>query len=87
MKLKKSLKNKVILSDRHCEHLCVIGMKHYKPEDEQHYTVPIYANNKVHESDKTHQIEIFNFCPRCGQELNIETKLEITTTLNFKEHK
>ena len=83
----KTLLQKIYHSDKQCEHYCVIGMKHYKKGTEQHYTVPIYAHNVVNDQDDTHRIELFNFCPRCGQELNIETEIVKSETLKFKENK
>lgn len=83
----KTLFQKIYHSDNQCEHCCVIGMKHYKKRVDQHYTIPIYAHNVVNDQDDANMVEIFNFCPRCGQELNIETEIVKSETLKFKENK
>lgn len=79
--------SRVYKSDKQCEHFCVIGLKHYKKRVDQHYTIPIYAHNVVNDHDDVHRVELFNFCPRCGQELNIETEVVKRETLKFKENK
>jgi hypothetical protein len=83
----KPIFERVYHSDNKCEHYCIIGMKHYKKGTEQHYVVPIFSNNTINDQDDTHRIEIFNFCPCCGQELNIEPEIEKHEILKFKENK
>jgi hypothetical protein len=57
-------------SGEHCEHLCLVGIRHLKdcPEGHAHYTT-VFDSCVVDADDN---VEVFNFCPRCGQEIKIE---------------
>lgn len=78
-----NLANKVIQSDKQCEHLCLIGLKHYKDETGQQYTIPLFSTNTISDDDKTTMIEIFNVCPRCGQDLVVVINRKIKETLTL----
>jgi len=77
------LTNKVKQSDKQCEHLCLIGLKHYKDETGQHYTIPLFPTNMITDDDKTTMIEIFNVCPRCGQDLVVVINRKMKEMLTF----
>lgn len=64
------LMNSVIHSDKQCEHLCLIGIRVYSEDESCGVWFPIYDGNIVAEH-KQQIIEVFNTCPRCGQDLNV----------------
>lgn len=82
-----NLLSKIDIPEKHCEHYCIIGLKHYREPIGRDYTILLYSCNTIHDQDDVNRIEIFNFCPRCGQELNIETEIEKHEILKFKENK
>lgn len=64
--------------DSQCEHECVIGTCHIDGE-----RTILYNNQCISKTDDFN-IFLFNFCPACGQELNLE-KIEKQTLVCFQK--
>ena len=57
----------ISVSDEHCEDRCVIGIF-----SDIHGTHLFHDGGVVIKANKTH-LQVFNFCPCCGQKLEIIT--------------
>lgn len=57
-----------------CECNCQIGYIEYKRFKQEPKFKPIHDSEKI-EYD-TSEVHLFNFCPSCGQELEVEMKIE-----------
>ncbi len=82
-----SLFGKLRKSDNQCEHKCIVGLKAYKKENEQVSFVEVYDGDILRNDDAATTVELFNFCPRCGQQLNTETKLRHNPFIVFETDK
>lgn len=56
----------ILKFDKHCEHECCIGLVYSYDYGIGH----LLYNNETIKAKTT--VKLFNFCPGCGQELNIK---------------
>ncbi len=81
MKPTPSLLNKIQHMSMCCEHLCKIGFI----INDGH--IIFISSNFVFNGDNADSVTLFNFCPGCGQELNIETEQKFVEKITFNENK
>jgi hypothetical protein len=76
-----SLLNKIQHMSMSCDHLCKVG---YITRGDN---LSLIDRNFVFTGLNADSVHLFNFCPGCGQELNIETHQQFTEIVKFKENK
>ena len=77
----KNLLSLVGYVDHHCEHECIIGALNEGNNNR------LISKSFVFNGSNAEGISLFNFCPACGQELNIKATREFTEVVTFKENK
>lgn len=81
MKPTPSLLNRIHHMSMNCDHLCIIGYITMGNKS------TLINSDFVFNGDNADFVSLFNFCPGCGQELNIETEQKFVEKITFKENK
>jgi hypothetical protein len=76
-----TLLRKIQHTSIHCDDLCLIGYIKRGTE------LILINSSFVLTENNADSVSLFNFCPGCGQELNIETQQKFTEIVKFKENK
>ena len=78
---KENLLKRIEKSDEQCEHLCLIGLINRDGKIFKLYV------DYVFDGSNAEKIQLFNYCPLCGQELKIKPTVNLRPYITFVENK